>query len=101
MQQVAFQPARVNTQKPARFGVVLRRLRTRAGLSQERMALESGLDRTYISLLERGLRQPTLGTLFLLAGTLRTDASKMVAAAERELSKPALRRKARGGPTNA
>ena len=83
------------------FGVVLRRLRTRAGLSQERMALESGLDRTYISLLERGLRQPTLGTLFLLAGTLRTDASRMVAAAERELSKPASRRKARRRPSKA
>ena len=83
------------------FGAVLRRLRTRAGLSQEQMALESGLDRTYISLLERGLRQPTLGTLFLLASTLQTDASKMVAAAERELSKRAPRRKARRRRSNA
>ena len=83
------------------FGAVLRRLRTRAGLSQERMALGLGLDWTYISLLERGLRQPTLGTLFLLASTLRAGASEMVAAAERELSKPAPRRKARRRPSNA
>jgi transcriptional regulator with XRE-family HTH domain len=67
------------------FGVVLRDLRTRRGMSQQQLALEAGLDRTYISLLERGQRQPTLTTLFVLATTLQTKPSGIVAAVERRL----------------
>jgi len=52
------------------FADVLRQLREQAGLSQEALATKSGLDRTYISLLERGLRQPTLKTLGRLADAL-------------------------------
>ncbi len=63
---------------------MLRHLRTRSGLSQERLALEAGLDRTFISLLERGLRQPTLATLFTLADTLNIKPSKLIAAVEAE-----------------
>jgi transcriptional regulator with XRE-family HTH domain len=43
------------------FGKVLKRLRDGAGLSQEDLAEKADLDRTYPSLLERGLRSPTLG----------------------------------------
>lgn len=53
------------------FGVVLRNLRTNTGLSQEALALESGLDRSFISLLERGLRQPTLKTILQLVDTMK------------------------------
>jgi len=53
------------------FGTVLRSLRTSAGLSQEELALESGLDRSFISLLERGLRQPTLKTILQLIDTMK------------------------------
>ncbi|PCI10506.1 MAG: transcriptional regulator [Thiotrichales bacterium] len=60
------------------FGFVLREQRTKAGLSQEKLALECGLDRTYISLLERGQRQPTLSTLFRLAKILDVDPSVIV-----------------------
>jgi transcriptional regulator with XRE-family HTH domain len=55
------------------FADVLRQLRERAGLSQEALATKSGLDRTYISLLERGQRQPTLKTLARLAEALDTS----------------------------
>lgn len=55
---------------PEAFGEVLRECRTKAGYSQESLALKAELDRTYISLLERGLRQPTLETLFKLAEVL-------------------------------
>ncbi len=55
------------------FADVLRQLRERAGLSQEALAAKSGLDRTYISLLERGQRQPTLKTLARLAEALDTS----------------------------
>ena len=68
------------------FGEVLRRLRLAAGLSQEQLALNCGLDRTFISLLERGLRQPTLTTLFVLAETLQIRPSKLIASVETKLA---------------
>lgn len=65
------------------FGQVLKDLRTERGLSQQQLALDSELDRTYISLLERGLRQPTLGTIFQLAEVLKFSASDIVARVEK------------------
>ena len=62
----------------AAFGEVLRRHRLRAGRSQEWLAGAAGLDRTYISLLERGLRKPTLNTVLKLAHALDATASEMV-----------------------
>lgn len=63
---------------PQAFGEVLRDCRSKAALSQEQLALQSELDRTYISLLERGLRQPTLETLFRLADVLGIAAATMI-----------------------
>ncbi len=60
------------------FGVVLRRLRLERGISQGALALECDLDRTYISLLERGLRQPTLTTLVVLGAALNLDPAELV-----------------------
>tara|TARA_R110002074_G_C12468159_1_gene659995 strand:+ start:1155 stop:1391 length:237 start_codon:yes stop_codon:yes gene_type:complete len=65
------------------FGKVLRERRMAAGLSQEKLALECGLDRTYISLLERGLRQPTLSTVFVVAQVLNVQPSVVVREIER------------------
>jgi transcriptional regulator with XRE-family HTH domain len=47
-------------------------------MSQEALALEAGVDRTYVSLLERGKRQPTLGMLFQLAAVLGVSAATLV-----------------------
>jgi transcriptional regulator with XRE-family HTH domain len=52
------------------LGLNLRALRDRAGLSQEELGEMCGLDRTEISLLERGLRFPRLDTLVKLARAL-------------------------------
>lgn len=60
------------------FGRVLREFRNEAGISQEKLAMECDLDRTYISMLERGLRQPSLKTIFVLAKALDTDPSKII-----------------------
>ena len=60
------------------FGQVLRELREDKKLSQEKLAEFCDLDRTYISLLERGLRQPTLTTIFSLSKALDIQPSKMV-----------------------
>ncbi|MBY0577759.1 MAG: helix-turn-helix domain-containing protein [Burkholderiales bacterium] len=52
------------------FGSVLREIREELGLSQETLALHCGLDRSFISLLERGRRQPSLTTIMYLAFSL-------------------------------
>lgn len=64
------------------FGLVLREARNSAGYSQEKLALEAGLDRTYISLLERGLRTPSLYTVMLISDFLNISASSVVAEVE-------------------
>lgn len=66
------------------FGRVLRDLRKQAGLTQERLGFEAELERNYISMLERGERQPTLTTLIKLAKPLRRRASQIVALVEAE-----------------
>lgn len=52
------------------FGKILSDYRKEAGLSQEKLAELADYDRTYISLMERGLRQPTLTTIFKLSKAL-------------------------------
>lgn len=51
----------------------IRRLRVAAGLSQEALAVDAGIDRTYVSRLERALENPTVAVLERLAGALRTE----------------------------
>lgn len=60
------------------FGEALRQVRVGRGISQQELALESDLDRTYISLLERGLRQPTITTLIALSDALDTDPALLI-----------------------
>lgn len=65
------------------FSIVLREFRNKKGISQEKLALECGLDRTYISLLERGLRQPTISTLFKIAKALDVTPSMLIQEVEK------------------
>ena len=65
------------------FGVALRRVRLKAGMSQERLGLEAGVQRNFISLIETGHNQPTIGTITKLARALGMKASQLVAEAER------------------
>lgn len=55
------------------FGQALRKLRQEAGLSQEQLGFECDFDRTYISLLERGIQSPTLRTMFRLCESLKVS----------------------------
>ncbi len=61
------------------FGEVLRKARRERGLSQEDLGFESGYHRTYISLLERGLKSPSLQTIYELARALDLSPSELLA----------------------
>ena len=60
------------------FGLALRQLRQERGLSQEALGFQSGYHRTYISLLERGLKSPSLRTLFRLAEVLGVEVAEIM-----------------------
>jgi len=60
------------------FGEVLQQLRRERGLSQEAFGFECELHRTYISLLERGKRIPSLTTIMQLAIALEVPPSVIV-----------------------
>lgn len=55
------------------FGAHLKKLRLLSGLSQEAFADKCGLDRTYVSGIERGVRNPTLQVINVLAKGLDVD----------------------------
>jgi transcriptional regulator with XRE-family HTH domain len=60
------------------FGRNLQRYRRRAGLSQERLGYLTVLHRTEISLLERGRREPRLGTIVRLASALEVSLNMLL-----------------------
>ncbi len=67
----------------ALVGRNVRRFRTVAGLSQEGLAFRCGLDRTYVSGIERGVRNPTVVVLDRIARALGVAAADLLAAVER------------------
>ncbi|WP_374580356.1 helix-turn-helix domain-containing protein [Pseudoduganella sp.] len=67
------------------FGRVLRQLRKKAGLTQEQLALAAGIERNYVSLIERGINQPALKVIFKLAEALGIRPSEMLLLVEAEL----------------
>lgn len=56
------------------------------GLSQEGLADLAGMHRTYVSEIERGLRNPSYRNLFKLAAALELPLSELIARAERIVS---------------
>ena len=62
-----------------RLGRNLRRLRDEKGLSQEAFAHEANIDRTYISDIERGARNPTITVVEKIALALGVTASELLA----------------------
>lgn len=61
-----------------KFGLVIKELRKSRGLSQEALSDEANLDRTFLSQLETGRKQPSLLTIFQLAVALGVDASELL-----------------------
>jgi len=73
-------------EKSTAFGLVTRSLRKGKNISQETLADLCNLDRTYISLLERGLRQPSLSTIFYITQALSTTPSELLKLVEKVLN---------------
>jgi predicted transcriptional regulator len=72
-------PNRANSERIST--AVLQSLRTeriRKGISMNRLARRAGVSQSMISLLERGARNPTLGTLLRIATALDEDLSKVI-----------------------
>ncbi|WP_328275037.1 helix-turn-helix domain-containing protein [Sphingobium sp.] len=69
-------------------GLNFARLRRDKGLTQEQFAEMSGFTQQYVSDLERGRRNPTVVTLFHLAGPLGVEPCDLVAKIEDDASDP-------------
>lgn len=67
------------------FGRTLRKVRVGAKITQEKLALTAGIERNYVSLIERGINQPTIRVLFKLAFALGVAPSELILKTEREI----------------
>ncbi|RLQ89274.1 helix-turn-helix domain-containing protein [Notoacmeibacter ruber] len=63
----------------ATIGWNMRRLRVAKGLSQERLALETGIDRSYVGRIERGSENVTVSTLEAVAKLLEVEVAELFA----------------------
>ena len=57
-------------------------MRVSRGISQEALAVDAGIDRTYVSRLERGIENPTVAVLERLAKALRAEIVEFLDAAK-------------------
>jgi len=71
------------------FGKVLRDVRKTVGLTQEQLALTAEIERNFVSLIERGINQPTIRILFRLAAALEVSPSEMIRRVEEQITQDA------------
>jgi transcriptional regulator with XRE-family HTH domain len=69
------------------FGQVIKDLRKSNQISQEKLAELSKLDRSFISLMECGHKQPSLITIYQLAKSFKLSASKILSLTEEKIKK--------------
>ena len=74
---------RGRTRRSTLLGDALRAARKAAGISQEDLAFEAKLDRTYISHLENGHKSPTVDSLFKICPVLGIAVSELIGQVER------------------
>jgi len=70
---------------PKIIGHVIQRYRDQRGLTQEQLSGLAALDRTHYSKIERGLRSPTIETLFKIAYALNIPPHILIKAIEDEM----------------
>jgi len=66
-----------------RFGERVRELRLAKGLSQEELAFRADIHRTYLSGVERGIRNPALRNIEAIADSLGVSLSELLSFGER------------------
>ncbi len=66
------------------LGKVIRRLRTKRGLSQEVLSGLAGIARTHLTMIENGAKAPNLETLWRIAQAMDLPASQLLYMAEQE-----------------
>jgi len=59
------------------FGAKVREARAKQGISQEDLAFTTGLDRTYISGIERGMRNPSLKNIAKISIALKIKIAEL------------------------
>ena len=65
------------------LGQVLRDAREEAGMTQEALAAKAGMDRAYISEIERGKASPSVDRLFRICRAMDVRASTILARVEK------------------
>ena len=60
------------------LGAKLKYFRNRKGISQEALAFQIGVDRTYIGAIEQGIRSPSIYCLFVLSNALDTSLNELL-----------------------
>lgn len=61
-----------------KFGQKMQKTRQASGVTQEELAARLGMHRTYIGLIERGERNPTIRTLYKISKALKVTADKLL-----------------------
>jgi ribosome-binding protein aMBF1 (putative translation factor) len=61
-----------------KFGKKLQKVRKSKGISQEELAARLSMHRTYIGMVERGERNPTIRTLYKVAKALKVESSELL-----------------------
>lgn len=61
-----------------KFGERLQKIRKSQGVSQEELAAKLSMHRTYVGMIERGERNPTVRTLYKIAKALKVTSSELL-----------------------
>lgn len=61
-----------------KFGQKMQKVRREAGISQEELAAKLAMHRTYIGMIERGERNPTIRTLYKISKALGVKSSELL-----------------------
>jgi len=78
------------------FGNEIRQARLQAQVSQEGLALASGVERSYLGRIERGHSMPTLGVVLKLCRALQVSSGMVVEQVDFSTAPPARKRASRG-----
>ncbi|MCL2122798.1 MAG: helix-turn-helix domain-containing protein [Desulfovibrionaceae bacterium] len=69
------------------FGLALRMARQQCGIPQDKLAELANIDKSYVSLLEQGKRQPSITILFQLSDALNVSPTDLISMFEGDIPK--------------